>query len=376
MRPRAMPADKLGVIDGGRKESEPTGRRRIKVRRWHDIQPVLSGRYLVKGAVPATGLSAVFGHSTSGKTFLVVDLSMHVALGWDWFGRRTVRAGVAYVAAEGGLNIANRIEAFRRHHRIAEDEDVPFVLIPETVDLFDKDKAALLETIAEEAKALSVPLGLVVIDTVSKTLGAGKENTDDLAGYIANCERMAAALNCHVLLVHHRPKDSENRSLRGHSSFGAGVEAVLIVEADGNKRSAECLKMKDGVDGWQIGFELKSIDLGQDDDGDDVTSCVVVPKDGPARNREAVKLIPRQLNAMRALRDRIAPPGSVGDRTMYERSVPLADLKSIWVNAGVIDAEGRRGDLGDLRNALMRHGLIRVDGGQVTVTDRGWDAVR
>ncbi|MDO9490183.1 MAG: AAA family ATPase [Sphingomonadaceae bacterium] len=364
------PPETMSAVD---METEPPRQRgrRLKVHRWRQIKPVLSGRYLIKGAVPASGISALFGHSGCGKSFLVVDLALHIALGWDWFERRTCQAGVVYVAAEGGLALQNRIEAFRLHHSL-DLADVPFVLIPETVDLFEKDVGLLLETIREESAALAVPVGLVVIDTVSKTLGAGKENTDDLAGYIANCERMAGDLGAHVLLVHHRPKDSENRSLRGHSSFGAGVDASLLVEADGNSRSAECVKMKDGPDGWRIGFELKSIDLGKDDDGDDVTSCVVLPMDAPANRRGRVKLVDVQRVALAALRERIAPAGSVGDRAMFGRTVPRADLRAIWIAAGAMDEETRRAKVGEVLAALVSKGLAHVQGEQVTVTEAGW----
>ena len=115
---------------------------------------------------------------------------------------------------------------------------------------------------------------LVIIDTISKTFGAGKENTDDMASYVANCGRVSAEFNCCIVAVHHRPKDTESEEPRGHGSLKGGVDTVILVEAGRIKR-ARLTKQKDGEIGAPIFFKLLSVALGFDDDGQTVTSCVV-----------------------------------------------------------------------------------------------------
>ena len=57
--------------------------------------------YLVKGIVPRVGLCVVWGPPKCGKSFLVFDLMMHVALGREYRGRRVRQGAVVYCALEG-----------------------------------------------------------------------------------------------------------------------------------------------------------------------------------------------------------------------------------------------------------------------------------
>src|SRR5262249_35543821 len=50
-------------------------------------------RYVVKNLIPHGGLIVVWGPPKCGKSFWVSDLALHVALGWEYRGRR-VEAGV------------------------------------------------------------------------------------------------------------------------------------------------------------------------------------------------------------------------------------------------------------------------------------------
>lgn len=136
--------------------------------------------------------------------------------------------------------------------------------------------AKLICAVRIAAERYGLPPGLIVLDTLSKTLGAGKENTDDLALYVANCGAIAAEFGCCVLPVHHRPKDAESTEPRGHGSLKAGADTVILVEA-GNPKRARITKQKDDEERELLLFDLQRVELGVDDEGDPVTSCVVAP---------------------------------------------------------------------------------------------------
>ena len=57
--------------------------------------------YLDKGLVPRACLSVFWGPPKCGKSFLVFDLLMHVALGWKYRGRRVQQGPVVYCASRG-----------------------------------------------------------------------------------------------------------------------------------------------------------------------------------------------------------------------------------------------------------------------------------
>lgn len=241
-----------------------------------EIEPQLSNLWLIKRTLPRHGLALIYGHPGSGKSFLAVDIAMHVALGRDWNGQQTHKGLVVYVAAEGQRGLRNRIVAFRRHHGLTGP--LPVALIPTPIDLFDSasDRHALNQAIRTAAARYGEPPALIVVDTISKTLGTGKENTDDLAVYVANCGVLAAEFECCVLLVHHRPKDSESTEPRGHSSLKAGVDTVILVEG-GKTKKARITKQKDDEERELVLFGLRPVELGADDEGEQVTSCVVMP---------------------------------------------------------------------------------------------------
>lgn len=250
----------------------------LPVERFSEIQPSLNGLWLVKRLLPATGLALIYGHPNCGKSFFAIDLAIHVAMGWSYRGRRVRQGLVVYVGAEGGTGLRNRIAALRQAHNLTDR--VPFALIPSPIDLQspDADVGKLIQTIRTEAAFFGCDVSLIVVDTLSKTFGGGKENTDDMATYVANCGRVSSEFNACVVPVHHRPKDAESTEPRGHSSLKGGVDTVILVEA-GQTKSAEVTKQRDAEIGDRFLFNLRVVELGQDEDGDPVTSCVVEPTD-------------------------------------------------------------------------------------------------
>jgi hypothetical protein len=66
--------------------------------------------------------------------------------------------------------------------------------------------------------------------------------------------------------------------MRGHSSLFAALDAAIEVTRNGDDvRAWKLAKSKDGEDGKSHGFNLRVIGLGEDEDGDPVTSCVIEP---------------------------------------------------------------------------------------------------
>jgi len=95
---------------------------------------------------------------------------------------------------------------------------------------------------------------------------------------IAALQKIQAALGGLVLIVHHLGKDL-TRGPRGHSSFLAALDACIEVRRDGDRRAWIVAKAKDDCDGQEHPFRLEVVEVGQDEDGDAITSCVVVPEE-------------------------------------------------------------------------------------------------
>ncbi len=172
---------------------------------WADLSQEPKREALIKGVSDRGTLSEIHGESGAAKTFVALDLGLHVSLGWPWHGHKVRQGAVVYIATEGGGGIERRLDALRLHHDIVPD-GVPFYVLNRTVDLChqDGDTYALIEAV-QQIEGVE----LVVVDTVSRALVGGNENaSDDMGAFVANCDMLRLETGAHVLLVHHVGKDA------------------------------------------------------------------------------------------------------------------------------------------------------------------------
>jgi len=244
-----------------------------------DVRPTIDAPYLIKGLLDRGAMSVVYGPSNSGKTFFALDVAFHAAIAPEWRRRRVHGGSVLYLAAEGGNGIANRIAALRETTGI---RDVPMALRRAGLDLLNpRADTARVVALAGEVERRA-PLGLIVIDTLSRVIAGGDENAaSDMTAFIKNVDAIRQATRAHVMIVHHTGKDAA-KGARGHSSLRAATDTEIeIVIDDFGNRIAKVTKQRDYEGGLEFAFALKPVHLGQDKDGDDITSCVVEPMEKP-----------------------------------------------------------------------------------------------
>jgi hypothetical protein len=117
---------------------------RIRLVAVDDIQVGTQRRYLVKGLIPRIGLTIVRSKSPkSGKSFWTFDLMMHVALGWQYRGRRVHQGSIVYCAFEGQMGIETRCAAFAQRFLAEDREPVPFFVELVTLDLVQDVASAM-----------------------------------------------------------------------------------------------------------------------------------------------------------------------------------------------------------------------------------------
>jgi AAA domain-containing protein len=293
---------------------KPNGpdRELLRLVHYRDMRARLDGRPLVKGLLDREQTSLLVGETGSGKTFLALDLGLHVAAGVPWFGRRVTAGPVIYVAAEAGRAIENRVAAWGTHHRL-EGLDIPFVAVTSPVDLCHANAGDVDRLIGAIREAGFNAPELIVIDTVSRVLAGGNENgPDDMGALVRSLDRLRDELNCHVCAVHHLGKDA-SRGSRGHSLLGCAIDSEIAVarEATGTIATATITKQRDGIAGQSIAFRLVPVELGQDRDGDPVTSCIVEPAEGApaAKDKPVKRLTDAARIALDTLRKAVAEAG-------------------------------------------------------------------
>lgn len=234
-------------------------------------------KWLIKGAVPDDSLGMIFGASGTFKSFVALDQALHIAHGLQWMGRKTRQGAVVYVAAEGGAGIYRRVAAW--HQRKGLELASNFYVCITPLILSDETHVSHL---AEQIGALHEFPALVVIDTLSQTFSGDENSASDIGDYLrlANAH-IRARFNCCVEIIHHSGHAATERP-RGSSAITANVDFLLgMFRPDANMPTArmETIKQKDGEKLGSQAFSLEREVLGQDDDGDEITSLVACHSD-------------------------------------------------------------------------------------------------
>ena len=297
-----------------------------------NIAPCLQSDYLVKGWLHRGSVSVVYGPSNVGKSFLAVDLAHHVSKGRAWGGRRVAKGRVLYIAAEGG-------DAFR--NRVAALDDPEFFVLSTPLTLTGKDSAAvaLAEVVQHLGAVGKAPFDLIVIDTMSRVMGGLDENAaPDIADLVRNIDLIRRVTGAHVMLVHHTGMDT-GRGARGHSSLRAAIDTEIELSRDeAGQITAEVTKQRDGPTGYHFCYRLRQVELGLDQDGDPVTTCLVEPTLPAEAGRAAVTEAARK--ALSVLDETIAAEGEIYRKPQYPggMGVPVERWRAACLVQGSVSA--------------------------------------
>ena len=254
-----------------------------------DASLFTSGLPLIKGLIDENSMSVLYGQSNTGKSFMALDIAMHLAMGKNW-GEYKIpkKKAIIYVFAEAGGSAGKRILAAKKRLGITNTstKEVPFFYITMGVNFLekptkDRDDVSDITKMTKQIKAeTGYDVGLVVVDTLATTFAGGNENSsEDMGSFITNIKQIQELAKTAVLIVHHSGKD-QAAGARGHSSLRAATDTEFEVKSElqGTRYHREMIvkKQRDGETGTKIKFGLNVIQLGVDSEGDPITSCNVV----------------------------------------------------------------------------------------------------
>ena len=150
------------------------------------MEPALSVNWLIKGWLPRGGMSVVYGPPTASKTFLTLDMAMHVAAGEPWNGRKVQQGLVVYLIGEAnGAGFQNRLAAFKvARPDIWRRAVGRFFVQPTGLDLCGANDP---QDVIEWLGTLPEKPSLLAIDTLARAMGTGDENTPkDMGAFVNN----------------------------------------------------------------------------------------------------------------------------------------------------------------------------------------------
>lgn len=239
-----------------------------------DLRKLPPQRDRVQSVFPQQGVGAIYGASGGGKSFLYVGLVAAIGEGAEWFDYRSKQCRVICIVLEGRAGFPRRVQAWEADEGRPFPEAVQFIF--EGFNLTQRDDVLRLAATIEAAGGAE----LIVIDTCSQaTVGSDENSSQDSGRAVEALNMLQQMTGGLVLLIGHPGKDA-NKGLRGHSSVYAALDVVIEVSRTGDSREWKIQKLKDGQDGKAHPFRLKVVDLGGDEDGNPITSCVLATSDG------------------------------------------------------------------------------------------------
>lgn len=255
---------------------------------------------LIKGFIREQEAVCLYGEPNGGKSFLALDWALCVATGKPWLDTYEVKQGpVIYMAGEGGASLQIRVEAWMKHHGIPAIHGAYWQTRPlplrdeETIEeIQDALDYFAPEMYQGEKEDMRLPVQLIVVDTLSQFMMGGDENGPDMALFVSNCRRLSQNNNTAVLIVHHTNKGGLQE--RGHTALRGNVDTMfkctpvyednLLAGIDvGND------KQRDQARTAAHNLRLKSVVVGEDSEGQDISSLVVIPTMAPPSKIPTVK---------------------------------------------------------------------------------------
>ena len=237
----------------------------------------------IKHWVQDKALMMVHGPSGGGKTFMVLDWMLSIASGKpDWFGHKVRGGRVVYLAGEGHHGLKGRVAAWKQHNGV------------KTLDMYLSKAGCDLNTpegyqkVAESIRALDATPRTIVVDTLHRFLNGDENSAQDAKTMLDACAALMAEFNCTVILVHHTGvSDESQHRARGSSAWKGALDIEVSVVPPKNDGAIAIVqrKSKDSEMAETIHADLETVAINgwKDEDGDPVTSAVLIKGSEPAK---------------------------------------------------------------------------------------------
>ncbi len=310
-------------------EVAPQESERFELQRWGSFKNLRRREQLIEGLLPEDGLSILFGEGGTYKSFMALDLALHLSTGRAWHGRQVLAGEVVYCAGEGIYGLRDRAQAWLNHYGLDDPGKFSFVTdVPRLCEPADTER------LIGKIKALGEQPRLIIIDTLALALaGANENDTGDMGRAVVTCKRLMKETGGSVMVVHHTNRQG---AIRGNMSLLWASDTGIEVKRQEDTVTLRCARQKDYDDFKPLSFKRQLVSLEHD------SSLVFLPTE-PV---EFKKLLPKmQQKALDILRNR-APEGAT--REMWQ----------FWAVEAGMPARTFR----DVKNELLNAELVREDG--------------
>lgn len=254
----------------------------------NEAKPPRHSAYVAKHLLDRGQVSVPYGPTGCGKSFAWTHLGLAVARRIPVFGRRVIQSGCVFYFGSEGV-VVKRLAAYMLHHELSADKRIPFVYDTRRFNLTSKaDFIAVVALVKRAEAATGEDCVLAIFDTMARYF----PSLDlDVPASMSTVARQLEVLRDtigqpHVSCVHHtgHPGSTDRKiKLRGGYQLACDVDAVFGFSRDEETGLTviNVDKERDMEDGARLAFRLEKVEMGEDQDNDPITSCVVIEEDAP-----------------------------------------------------------------------------------------------
>lgn len=220
---------------------------------------------IIKGLVRTGTLIAVGGRPGAGKTALMLAIADALDKGEPFLGRGTRHTTVAYIAAEDGGDVANRLEAIG-------NAAIKIVKSPEGFPLTNPPKArAIAMEVVRQARLLDPDRHvMLVVDTLRAALGGESVLEDRVTSPALNALREVAEAEGVVIAVLNHTNRENNKATKGETLEAVTALELVLLDGDGGWHTVYVGKNRSGPGHRNIGkVKYTSVQIG------DVTAAII-----------------------------------------------------------------------------------------------------
>jgi hypothetical protein len=256
-------------------DNDPTKAGKFTVTLFEELGTAKPKSWIVKGVRAAGEFSYTVAKPGGGKSVIEGDIAYHIAAGRDWHGHKVEQGLAVYFAAERKKLQEYRAMALRQQYG---DNDIPLVIVGGKPDLTSNitDAKAMAIIIEVLEKHYGLPCRHVTIDTLARSFGGGDQNAGkDMMAFVRSVDHLMERFpTAHVNAIHH--EGWETGRSKGAIDLDGAVDASFKVTKTGDTFKLICDGTNDGVEGDILSFTMRSVDLGEDEDGEPISAPIVV----------------------------------------------------------------------------------------------------
>lgn len=192
---------------------------------WPDLldQPPTDTDWMIEGLLEKGRLVAIYSAPKAGKSLVTLDIAASIALGKPCLGTPADRPRhVLYLDFEMTRDeVADRVRDYGHDDSAGLDEHLHYLSLPSLPPLDSPEGGRALAAAAAECGA-----ELVIIDTTSRTIKGGENDSDTWHAWYRHSGIPLKQLGCTVIRLDHQGKDKD-RGQRGSSAKVSDVDLVL-----------------------------------------------------------------------------------------------------------------------------------------------------